>query len=389
MKYLLIADHDEQSLLTMQTGFETCRDRFEVLTAHNGQQASALLASKPIHLVVVDLTLPRLDGFELLCFLHNHFPEIPAIVLTSFGTPEIETRLVRTGMMGMLEKPIDADEMIQLISDLLGHHSSGANCSADSIATFLQLVEIERRTCLLEVKSETGGQGLVYLDKGALYDAVYEQQNAQEALFSMLALDGVTLSLRRAPYKKFKKNIDRSLVELLMEGIRRRDATVRSSSGENIGDQTKEPDVARSHAAASKHMKGDKSMATIAEVLEKFKVVDGFQAVGAFSPNGEIVAQCNVARIDLAELGALANDVLLKAQKATDMMNVGRGQLVHIEAPKAHIICRCLNEATDFAATSAGRAHVHLVLILNKDGNVAMAKMKVSSVIQEVAEFFR
>ena len=130
-------------------------------------------------------------------------------------------------------------------------------------------------------------------------------------------------------------------------------------------------------------------MATIAEVLEKFKVVDGFQAVGAFSPNGEIVAQCNVARIDLAELGALANDVLLKAQKATDMMNVGRGQLVHIEAPKAHIICRCLNEATDFAATSAGRAHVHLVLILNKDGNVAMAKMKVSSVIQEVAEFFR
>ena len=76
-------------------------------------------------------------------------------------------------------------------------------------------------------------------------------------------------------------------------------------------------------------------MATIAEVLEKFKVVDGFQAVGAFSPNGEIVAQCNVASIDLAALGSLANDVLRKAQKATDMMNVGRGQLVHIEAPKA------------------------------------------------------
>ena len=395
MKYLLIAEHDEQSLLTMQTGLETCRDRFEVLTVHNGQQASALLASKPIHLVVVDLTLPRMDGFELLCFLHNHFPEVPTIVLTSFGTPEIETRLVRTGMMGMLEKPIDADEMIQLISNLLEHHSSGAYCSANSIATFLQLVEIERRTCLLEVKGQTGGQGLVYLDKGALYDAVFEQQSAQEALFSMLALDGVTLSLRRAPYKKFKKNIDRSLVELLMEGIRRRNATVRSSTGGNFEDQTNEPDgpvepnVACAHAVASKHLKGDKIMATIAEVLEKFKVVDGFQAVGAFSPNGEIVAQCNVARIDLAELGALANDVLLKAQKATDMMNVGRGQLVHVEAPKAHIICRCLNEATDFAATSAGRAHVHLVLILNKDGNVAMAKMKVSSVIQEVAEFFR
>ena len=53
------------------------------------------------------------------------------------------------------------------------------------------------------------------------------------------------------------------------------------------------------------------------------------------------------------------------------------------------MICRCLNEATDFAANASGRAHVHMVLILNKDGNVAMGKMKISSVIQEVAEFFR
>ena len=155
MKYLLIAGDDEQSLLAMQSGFETCRDRYEVLTACSGKQAAALLASKPVHLVVVDLKLSRLDGFELLCFLHNHFPEIPAIVLTSFGTPEIETPLVRTGMMGMLEKPIAAGELMQLISHLLEHRSSGVYCSANSIDTFLQLVEIERPTCLLEVKCAT------------------------------------------------------------------------------------------------------------------------------------------------------------------------------------------------------------------------------------------
>jgi predicted DNA-binding protein (UPF0251 family) len=136
-------------------------------------------------------------------------------------------------------------------------------------------------------------------------------------------------------------------------------------------------------------MKGDRKMADIKQTLEKFKVIEGFQAVGAFSPNGEMVAEVNVAGLNLAELGSLANDVLLKAQKATDIMNVGRGQLVHVEAPKAHIIARCLNEATDFAATASGRAHVHMVLILAKDGNLAMAKMKIASVIQELAEYFR
>jgi predicted regulator of Ras-like GTPase activity (Roadblock/LC7/MglB family) len=136
-------------------------------------------------------------------------------------------------------------------------------------------------------------------------------------------------------------------------------------------------------------MKGELKMADINEVLEKFKVVDGFQAVGAFSPNGEMVAECNVNGSNLAEMGALANDVLLKAQKTTEVMNVGRGQLVHVEAPKSHVICRCLNEATDYASTASGRAHVHMVLILDKEGNVAMGKMKIASAIQEIAEFFR
>ncbi len=63
------------------------------------------------------------------------------------------------------------------------------------------------------------------------------------------------------------------------------------------------------------------------------------------------------------------------------MMEVGRGQVVHVEAPKAHIIARCLNENTDFSATEAGKAHLHMILILAKDGNLVMAKMKLGSII--------
>jgi tRNA pseudouridine-54 N-methylase len=63
--------------------------------------------------------------------------------------------------------------------------------------------------------------------------------------------------------------------------------------------------------------------------------------------------------------------------------------MVHVEAPKAHVICRCLNEATDYSSTASGRAHVHMVLILGTEGNVAMGKMKMNAVIQELAEFFR
>ncbi len=48
-----------------------------------------------------------------------------------------------------------------------------------------------------------------------------------------------------------------------------------------------------------------------------------------------------------------------------------------------------LNESTDFAATTPGRAHVHMIVVLDQEGNIGMAKMKLASIIQEVAEQFR
>ena len=397
MKYVLIVDDEEQLLLTMQAGFESYKDRFQVLTARDGKEATALLASTRINLVVTDLKMPEMDGIELLSFLKNNFPEIPAIVMTAFGTPEIENNLLHTGMIRMLEKPVDFDELTQLILSLLEHDLTGGVLTGISMPSFLQLIEMEQNTCLMEVKSSEGEQGLLYFNKGVLYDAVFDNRTGEEGVYSMLMLDDVKISFRNLPSKKLRKKIDTPLMKLLMEGIRRKDEMVQAREKESNTQQ--EPEIAvpagssgassAADADESMAVKGDNKMANITEVLEKFKMVDGFQAVGAFSSNGEMVAECTVNGTNLAELGALANDVLLKAQKTTEIMNVGRGQLVHVEAPKAHIICRCLNEATDFAANTAGRAHVHMILILNKDGNVAMGKMKVSSVIQEVAEFFR
>ena len=130
-------------------------------------------------------------------------------------------------------------------------------------------------------------------------------------------------------------------------------------------------------------------MGKLEDTLSKLREIEGFMAVGVFTPNGEMAAQVNTANLKLAEVGSLANDVLLKAQKATDVMNVGRGQVVHIDAPKAHIIARCLNEADDFSQSQAGKAHVHLIMLMAKDANLAMGKIKLESIIHEVAESFR
>ncbi|MCK4508246.1 MAG: response regulator [Desulfuromonadales bacterium] len=132
--------------------------------------------------------------------------------------------------------------------------------------------------------------------------------------------------------------------------------------------------------------KGENNMK---ESLARLKDLDGFIAAGAFSAEGEMLAEVSSSDMHLAEVGALANDVLLKAQKSTDIMGVGRGNVVHIAAPKANILVRCLNENTDYSSNEAGRAHVHLVLVMEADGNIALGKMLVEKVILQVAESVR
>jgi DNA-binding NtrC family response regulator len=136
MKHVLIVDDEESLLLTMQAGFEAYKARFTVITARNGVEASAILAATRIDLVLTDLKMPEMDGFGLLAILHNTYPEIPAIVMTAFATPEIEERLSRTAMIRMLEKPVDFDELTQLILGLIDQDFSGGTLTGISCHHF-------------------------------------------------------------------------------------------------------------------------------------------------------------------------------------------------------------------------------------------------------------
>ena len=310
MKYVLIVDDEEKLLLTMQAGFEPFKDRFEILTARNGKEAVQLLAATKINLVVTDLKMPEMDGFELLAFLKNNFPEIPAVVMTAFGTPEIEKQLSRTGMISMLEKPVDFEELTQIITGLLEDELAGGTLTGISLPSFLQLIEMEQNTCLMEVMGPDKQQGLLYFNKGVLYDAVFDKLTAEEAVYRMLMMDDVKINFRALPSKKLKRRIKTNLMNLIMEGARRKDEQLDASialqdAAEASGEMSDAGDRAQDAADAqvSIHMKGEENMSDMKEVLEKFKVIDGFQAVGAFSPNGEMVSRVQYVRRQSGRVG--------------------------------------------------------------------------------------
>ncbi len=412
MKNVLIVDDEKILLNRLIDGFEPYRDQFAVLTAQNGLEALEVLRTNPVDLLVTDLNMPEMGGLELLSHMNEDFSHIPFIVMTAFGTPEIEAQLDRLSTITYIEKPFSFDDLANVISDSLESVIDQGSMKGISLANFMQLITMEDKTCLLDVRSDDDKKeyGLVYCQDGELFNAIYGEMEGEEAIYELLSLEDVRISFRPLPKKKIKRGINKGLMSILMESAKRQDEKADSAGEAPSGvlyelalpdeqEDAFEVDMALDGKDDSDPVdteetnpkeRGGLNMSRVNEVLGKFKDVEGFMAAGVFTPDGEMAAELNVANVSFGEIGALANDVLLKSQKATEMMGMGRGNQIHIESPKSHILARCLNEATDFAATSTGRAHIHTVLVLNKDGgNVGMGKIKLNSVVEELAPNFR
>lgn len=125
------------------------------------------------------------------------------------------------------------------------------------------------------------------------------------------------------------------------------------------------------------------------EKLKELSSIDGFTGAALYTPQGELLAVHAAETANLKEVGVLANNVLMNAQKASLEMGTGRGQMVHVEAEQSHILVRCLNEGTDPLKSQPNRAHIHMVVVLKPDAAIGMAKLRMGSVIQKLAEDFR
>jgi CheY-like chemotaxis protein len=393
MNKVLIVDDEVRFLQSIEAGLASYADRFSVLTAINGRAAVEILGAEKVDLLVTDLRMPEMDGFELLAHVSVTYPFMPAIVMTAFATPEIEEKVNISGTAKLLEKPVEFEKLAEAILEGLQQEGKEGSVAGFSLANFLQLLSMEQKTCLLHIRNDQS-EGYIYLDQGEITAALAGSLKGEDAFFSLLACENVRITFKKLPQKKIVKVINKPLMSLLMEGMSRIDEA-RSHPIPSLPDLADEqppptePTTEEQETTETQPPNEGEIMSKIDDSLNKLRDIEGFMAVGVFTPNGELAASVTSTNIKLAEIGSLANDVLLKAQKATDLMNVGRGQLVHVEAPKAHIIARCLNEADNFSDTQAGKAHIHLVLMLTKDANLAMGKIKLESIIHEVAESFR
>ncbi len=220
---VLIVDDEASLLLTFQKAFERLKDRYQLFTAENGKKAVEILESHPIDICVTDIRMPVMDGFELLVVMNSRFPTVPVIVMSAYGSKELVEKLESIGgMIRFLEKPISITRLIESIEEVLQQGAQSGSMTGISVASFLQLLEMEEKTALIEVQT-TGKKGLFYFHEGELYDAVCGEKLGEEAAIEMILWDKVRIQFKRLPDKKILRRIQSEIMPLLMEAYRRKD----------------------------------------------------------------------------------------------------------------------------------------------------------------------
>ena len=126
MYRILVVDDDEAANRAIAFMLKT--EHFEVVEAHDGAQAMAVLRSQPIDLVLCDIFMPVSDGFETIGNVRRKFPDIPVVAMSgggALGVFDVLPVARRLGAHETLEKPLSMEKLIAVITQLLGKNTRG------------------------------------------------------------------------------------------------------------------------------------------------------------------------------------------------------------------------------------------------------------------------
>lgn len=222
-KTVLIVDDDEIWLHAIKKKMDKYKKAFSVLTAEDGLDAVEKLKKNVISLVVTDIQMPRMDGLALLAHLSENYPDIPVIVVTAYSTPKSKKAVLERGAAGYIEKPFAIEDLIQKIANSLKRESEGGILQTIPLEMFIQLIEMEQKTCTIRVVNKSSNKhGVLFFKNGILLDARVADLQGKLASYEIFSWDKVTMFVQDSCALK-EKRIEEDLQAILLDAMRLKD----------------------------------------------------------------------------------------------------------------------------------------------------------------------
>lgn len=376
MKTVLVVDDEKSFLLSLEEGLRHSTD-FRTITAENGKKALEVLGKNKVDLVVTDLNMPEMDGFQLMTYMLKTWPQIPVMVMTAYSTPEIKTKLEQLGSFRLHEKPINLKELSKsIVSSLSAMDAS--HIKGITLPAFLQLITMERKTCTLKVTSQ-GSTGFLCFQDGTLMDAQTRTTRGEDAAYDIVSWDDVAIEITSI-CKTQTNQIGKSLNYVLMEALRRKDEKQSKTqqpppaAAVATAPQTSATDIPRATGGGANGVtKQEDRMVALKQVLSEFTKLPGVNAICLVGRDGFLLDSVAQAGVDSEMVGAIASSGFGASESMGKQLGKGLMMMSMIEFENGPVLFSPVGEDS------------LLVIIADKDANLGMVRLKLKKHAHELA----
>ena len=213
---ILIVDNDYKLLSNLKIGLQKF-GQFQILTAVDGVQAMAILRKENVSILITGLKMPRMDGLELLATVTREFPNILSIVITTLMGQSIQKQSQGDCLFSYINKPFDHIKLHGEIIKMLDYRDEVYFQAGIFLSSMLPLINLEEKTCLLEVSAGVNKRGYFYFDNGVICDVRCGDISRTAALEEMMKWGPGRYWFKPLPDDPAVKESHNDLTSLIMD----------------------------------------------------------------------------------------------------------------------------------------------------------------------------
>ena len=185
--YRILVCDDEKDIVSALKIY-LMADGYQVFEAYNGREALEILKNEDIHLVLMDIMMPEMDGLELCSKVKSEisYSHIPVILLTAKTTLESKVEGLECGADVYVEKPFSVKQLHMQIENLLklrqSFHKLMVSLAGDTVAVSTTDFAMSQKDCEFIAKI----QGVIaeqLADENFSIDTLSEQMNMSRSNF--------------------------------------------------------------------------------------------------------------------------------------------------------------------------------------------------------------
>lgn len=121
---ILVAEDNESNYLLFESILE---DDYNLVHAWNGREAVDMFPTTNPDLILMDISMPYMDGYEATRNIRKHPSDVPIIAVTAYAFSSDKERIMENGFNSYVSKPVNADRLIKEIEDCLSRASGSAS----------------------------------------------------------------------------------------------------------------------------------------------------------------------------------------------------------------------------------------------------------------------